>query len=58
MSVVNKLYITVYSNIEPPTVTIFPGYKGHIPGKTAGTDYLYTGNILLEALFEHLVELP
>lgn len=33
-----NLYITVYySNIEPPTVTTFPGYKGHTPRKTAST---------------------
>lgn len=49
MSIIIKLYITVHSNIKPPTVTIFPGYKGLIPRKTAGTVYLYMGNILLEA---------
>lgn len=50
MSIISKLYITVHSNIEPPTVTTFPGYKGLIPRKTVGTDFLYMGNILLEAL--------
>lgn len=50
MSVIIKLYITVHSNIEPPTVTTFPGYDGLIPRKTADTGFLYMGNILLEAL--------
>lgn len=50
MSIIIKLYITVHSNIEPPTVTTFPGYKGLIPRKTAGTGFLYMGNILLEVL--------
>ncbi len=50
MSIIIKLYFTVHSNIEPPTVTTFPGYKGLIPRKTAGTVFLYMGNILLEAL--------
>ncbi len=49
MSIIIKLYITVHSNIEPPTVATFPGYKGLIPRKTAGTVSLYMGNILLEA---------
>lgn len=50
MSIIIKLYITVNSNIEPPTVTTFPGYKGLFPRKTVGTVFLYMGNILLEAL--------
>lgn len=49
MSIIIKLYITVHSNIKLPTVT-FPDYKGLIPRKTAGTVFLYMGNILLEAL--------
>lgn len=57
ISIIIKLYITVHSNTEPPTVTTFPGYKGLISRKTADKDFLYMGNILLEA-HEHFIELP
>lgn len=53
--IIIKLYITVHSNTEPSTVTTFPGYKGLIPRKTAGTVFLYMGNILLEALINILL---